>query len=199
MLLYITVHLISNAGHSKHFTPVLWLTVWAPCRAEMSSRSLSWNLKSAAGLVPPTCETSFPFSDHNLPWQLHSSKQWICQQTGKMLLRGGDDFWRSWMWTTDLLPWGEKNKLTCKLQCKPHPSSWTSLNNFFKQAKFYKIIKFFSRQAEKRQRGVLHTQRCIHTHTLLLVTESVLILHCMRVHKSILRPNNAVTVCQEQD
>lgn len=75
-----------------------------------------------------------------------------------------------------------------------HPSIISS-----NKAKFYKIIKFFSRQAEKRQRGVLHTQRCIHTHTLLLVIESVLILHGMRVHKSILRPNNAVTVCQEQD
>lgn len=55
-------------------------------------------------------------------------------QTGQMLPRGGDDFWRSWIQTMDLLPWGERNKLTCKLQCKPHLSSWTVLNNIFKQS-----------------------------------------------------------------
>lgn len=133
VLLYITVHMISKAGHSKHFTPVLWPTVLAPCRAEMSSRSLPWNSKCAAGLAPPTCETPFSFSNHDLPWQRCSSKWWIYLQTGKMLLRG-DNFWRSWMLTTDLPPWGEKNKHICKLHCVPHPSIWTSLN-FFKQSK----------------------------------------------------------------
>lgn len=50
------------------------------------------------------------------------------------------------------------------------------------KAKVYKIIKFFPWKAEKGQREVLHTRRHSHphTHTLLLVTESVLILQCMR-------------------
>lgn len=142
VLLYITVHLISKAGHSKHFTPVLWPTVQAPCREDTSGRSLPWNSKCAAGLASPTCETPFPFSNHDLPWQRCSSKWWIYLQTGKMLLREGDNFWRSWMLTTHLPPRGEKNKYICKLHCIPHLSSWNSLS-FFK-AKFYKVIKFVS-------------------------------------------------------
>lgn len=136
--------------------------MWAPCRAETSSRSPSWNSKCTAGLGPTYLWDLFLFSDHDLPWQPCSSKQWICQQTGKMLLRGGDDFCSSSMWTTALLPWRDKNKLTNFSANLIFPAEHPSIISS-NTAKFYKIIKLFSQQAEKTQRGMLHTPRCIHT------------------------------------
>lgn len=115
----ITIHSTSSAqqcrSHTANTSPQRPAYRAGSLQSGESSRSPRWDSKSAAGLAAPTCETSLPFSDWYLPWQPRSSTRWICQQTGKRVLRGGDDSSRSCLWTTDLLPWGEKNKLTCKL------------------------------------------------------------------------------------
>lgn len=187
MLLYITVHLISKAGHSKHFTPVLWPTVLAPCRAEMSARSLPWNSKCAAGLAPPTCETPFPsptmtFHDSGVPPNGESTcKQARCSWEETTFGEAG-------CWLRTFLPEERKintfvNFTLCLILPAEHPSISSN------KAKFYKIIKLVS---QLRRENASYTK--LHSHTQLLVAENIWMLHCMRVHKSTLRLNNTITV-----
>lgn len=183
MLLHITVHLISNAGHSKHFTPVLWLTVQGSLQSgdEFKVTTLKFEVRCRTAptylrdLLPPLWSqppmTATFLQTVNLP-----AKQARCSWEEEMTFGGAG--YGLWTFFPEERKINSLANFSVNLIFPAEHPSITSSN----KAKFYKIIKFFLWQAETEgSASYRKTHSHTHTHTLLLVTESVLILKCMRV------------------
>lgn len=166
MLLYITVHLISSAGHSKHFTPVLWLTRQGSLQSRDEFKVITLKFEVCCRTVPiylrellPLLWSQPPMAAAFLQTVNLPAKQARCSREEEMIFEGAG--YRLWTFFPEEREINSLANFSVNLIFPAEQSSIISSN----KVKFYKIIKFFPWQAEKRQREVLHTKRSIHIHT----------------------------------